>query len=456
MKELRDLFYAERDLRTRQCGGLDAALERPVRIVVDPDAAQTRAGQVAALALINMVARVHRCVILDVPSAPLVAQALVEANELGEAMRTTALAINPYLEIRYPSAEQHDAAASIGIGPSVPDDVDFTLTWHDGRGELLTPRRSKTASAERLGGNAVIGSAAASVLGAWALFRLAHDQQVRLAAWSPFEHIAGPVTPTAGPPGIVEVGHVQVIGAGAVASALVYWLRELGVTGLWEIVDGDTAELHNTNRCMCLLAADAGWPHGVPTGEPLMKAKALAPMIDAKSHESWYEEWDGVDRRPDLILPLANARGVRPLISARGEPLLLHATTSARWTAELHRHIPVSDDCPACRLPDSLTPVFECSTGPSLPDQPDSPDAALPFLSAAAGLLLVVALQQLLSGTITTSDKNYWLIDFAGTTPELRSYRNPPRDGCNHQLPRVVRDAVQRRAPRRWDGIDGG
>lgn len=453
MNELRDHFYAERDRRTRQYGGLDASLERPVRIVVGVDAAQTRAGQVAALALTNMVARVHRRVILDVPNAPLLARALVEANELGEAIRATALAINPYLEIRLPSPERQDAAASVGIGLSVPEDVHFMLAWRDGRGELLLPGSSATAPGRQLDGEAMIGAAAASVLGAWGLFRLVHDQPVNPAAWDPTERVPGPTTPTVDVPRTVDVGHVQVIGAGAVASGLVYWLHEIGVAGLWEVVDGDVAELHNTNRCLCLLAADAGWPDGVPNGQPAMKAKALATVIKATPHEFWYETWEGVDRRPDLILPLANSRGVRPLISARGEPLLLHATTSARWTAELHRHIPGIDDCPACRLPDTVTPTFECSTGPSVPDQPDSPDAALPFLSAAAGLLLVVALLQLSSGTIAEQTQNHWLIDLGGSTAELRSLRHPPRDGCTHQLSQAVQQAIQHSTPRRWDEV---
>jgi hypothetical protein len=453
MNELRDRFYAERDRRTRQYGGLDTALERPVRIVVGTDAAQTRAGQVATLALTNMVARVHRRVTLEIPHAPLLARALVEANELDEAVRATALAINPYLEIRSSSVERQDAAASIGVGLSVPNDVDFTLTWHGGRGELLKPGGPATVPGGQLDDEAVISAAAASVLGAWCLFRLVHDQPVGPAVWSPFECVAGSTGPTVDAPRAVDVGHVQVIGAGAVASALVYWLRELGVACLWEVVDGDVAELHNTNRCLCLLAADVGWPNGEPTGQPAMKATALAPMIDAKPRETWYDSWDGVDRRPDLILPLANARGVRPLIAARGEPVLLHATTSARWTAELHRHIPGLDDCPACRLPDAVAPTFECSTGPSVPEKPDSPDAALPFLSAAAGLLLVVGLLQLSSGNITEQAENHWLLDFAASAPEVRSYRHPPRDGCTHQLSQAVRRAVQHGASRRWDEV---
>jgi len=453
MSELRDLFYAERDLRTRQCGGLDAHLERPVRIVVGAEAAQTRAGQVAALALINMVARVHRRVILDVPSAPLRAQALVAADELGQAMVATALAINPFLEIRSaPRAEDADVVG-IGVGPLVFENVDFTLTWHGGIGRLQVSGTGDASAHEQVEGEAVIGAAAASVLGAWALFRAVHDQTVDQSQWNPYERSTASAAGAPESLGPLDLGHVQVVGAGAVASALVYWVRELGMVGPWEIVDADVAQLHNTNRCLCLLAADAGWPNGVRDGKSVTKVSSLAPLINATSHEAWYDEWDGIDRRPDLVLPLANARDVRPLIAGRGEPLLLHATTSQRWTAELHRHIPELDDCPACRMPDAATPVFECSTGPSVPDQPDSPDAALPFLSAAAGLLLATALLQVANGEIVRGDRNHWLTDFAAADPRMRSYRHPPREGCTHQLSSTVRSMVHQTAPRRWDVI---
>jgi hypothetical protein len=449
MNERRDAFYAERDRRTRQCGGQDVNLERPVQIVVGEDAATTRAGQVAALALINMVARVHRRVALDAPAAPLRARSLAAADDLRDAMRATAQAINPFLEIQAHGAPPPDAAVSIGIGHHVPADLDFTLTWQGDRGELIIG----TFDGAEPDGEGVLGAAAASVLGASALFRAVHDQPVNASTLNPFARSMGHDTDPTGLAGPVDVGHVQVIGAGAVASALVYWAREVGVVGRWDIVDGDVAELHNTNRCLSMTAADAGWPDGMPDGTTNLKAAVLTPMIGATPYEAWYDQWDGIEVRPDLILLLANARGVRPLIAHRGEPLLVHATTSARWTAELHRHIPERDDCPACRLPDYSAPVFDCSTGPAVPDRPDSSDAALPFLSAAAGLLLLAALLQVPDGEINSESTNHWQLDFAPADVQLRAYRHPPREGCTHQLTETVRATVQQAAPRRWDQI---
>lgn len=68
------------------------------------------------------------------------------------------------------------------------------------------------------------------------------------------------------------------VGAGAVGSALCYWLAELGVTGQWSVADSDPAELHNTNRSLGLLAADAGWPDTAPAN----KAVAAASLLGAE------------------------------------------------------------------------------------------------------------------------------------------------------------------------------
>lgn len=71
-------------------------------------------------------------------------------------------------------------------------------------------------------------------------------------------------------------------------------------------------------------------------------------------------------RRPDLIRPLANEFDVRRAIGQRGEPILIHATTSPNWTAELHRHLADRDGCMDCRLPEPMTGALLYATGPTL------------------------------------------------------------------------------------------
>ena len=453
MTSRRNVFYAERDQRTRQYGATDDMLERPVLIVVGRDIAGTRAGQIAALAIVNMAARVHRRIGLALPDSPLLARSLVPATDFAAAAIQTARAINPVLDLYLePDIGRCSFAASIGLGTKVPADLDVYLDWHGGLGMLATSPVPTPA----LDPDSVFGAATAAVFASAALFRLAHGQPVRPARFNPLELLAGTDAGTRDHTGPIDAGTVLAVGAGAVATALLYWTRELGTRDPWDIVDADIAELHNTNRCLTMTAADAGWPDGEPTGTAVAKAITAARAIGAHPHIQWYDQWQPHhEARYDLVLPLANDRDVRTLIAQRGEPLLLHATTSPNWTAELHRHRPDHDDCPTCRIPNTTSLKLGCSTGPTMPEAPDSPDAALPFLSAGAGLLLAAALADLPDVAALTRQVNHWQLDLTLTGPLLRSLRHPPRDSCRHIQTRTLRQAYHSTNRRRWDDLDG-
>jgi hypothetical protein len=449
MTSPRDRFYAERDRRTRQYGGRDDALERPIQVIVGPDAAASRAGQIATLALINLVARVHRRLDPEIPAAPLLARSLVPGDDLQTAAIRTAFAINPVLDLTMGTGV---APIRIGLGHDVPHGLDLYLGWRGGRG-TVSDRPLSTSESDP---ESVFGAATAAVLAATVAFRLAHGQPARTVRFNPIELSGGQDAGLRDHRAPVDVGDVLAVGAGAVTTALVYWLRELGVgSGTWDFLDGDNAELHNTNRCMTMTAAHAGWPCGEPTDAADNKASAAAWAIGGRPHPVWYDQW-GPDHagRHDLVLPLANERGVRRLIAYRGEPLLLHATTSPAWTAELHRHLPGRDDCIDCRLPDTAAPRLQCSTGPTDAADPTSPDAALPFLSAAAGLMLAGALATLPDGPAMVGRFNHWQLDLTLSAPMVRRHQHQQRQACREQPSSVQRRLISESEPRRWDHLD--
>lgn len=465
MTSRRNAFYVERDRRTRQYGGHDDALERPVHITADLTIASTRAGQIAILGLVNLVARAHRRVHLDIPDVPLHAQSLVPAATLLDAARATALAITPVLDLStgglIPKAGPE---IRIVVGLGTTDNDDLRLTWTGGRGTVTARTSTDTggctatmlSDTDECEPDSMFGAASAAVLGAAALFRLTHNQPVRSARFNPVELTADDQAGRRDHTGPIDVGRVLIIGAGAVASGLAYWANELSIIGTWDFVDADQIELHNTNRSMTMTAAHAGWPDGEPSSPALNKAVAAsAALCGATGYPEWYDQWQpGHDQRYDLVLCLANQRGIRTLVAQRGEPLLLHASTSPDWTAELHRHLPGRDDCPACRLPDTETPQMACATGVINPTQSNSPDAALPFLSAAAGLLLAAAVADLPNATALRTTANHWQLDLALAEPLLRPHQHPTRVGCRHIQPAHVRRNVQTTAPGRWDHLD--
>jgi hypothetical protein len=98
--------------------------------------------------------------------------------------------------------------------------------------------------------------------------------------------------------------------------------------------------------------------------------------------------------------------------------------------------------------------VFECSKGTARPEISGSPDAALPFLSAAAGLLLVVAMLDLGSdATLMTGRINHWRVHLE-LGAKLWQKLPHPSARCTHTLPSAVRAALYKQSPRRWDVFD--
>lgn len=446
-------FYRLRDLRTRDYGIAADPLERPVGIAISGEAAESPAGQVAALALINMAARVHRRLRILVPEQQLLVSSLIPASSFGDAVVALVTAIDPFNEIAIVQSGDRlalpDATIGVGAVPHVPL-------------AISARRYTATLSNEALAfGNdpsTTVGACLGACFGAAGLLHLAlgrEPRERRTSLWT----LADETGEGSGPgdaPSRIDVGNVAVIGAGAVGSALAYWLRLLGVEGeAWAFVDGDVVELHNTSRGVGLLAAHAGWSASGLTGDPAKKAEVTAALVGGKGFPVWYEEWVQTgDEAPDLIIPVANGPGVRSAVAERGEAVLVHGTTSRRWSADLHRHLAESDGCIRCRLPESPSSPPPCSTAQVRIGE-ETVDAALPFLSAGAGLLIVRALERLATGSLAAGVSNHWELHLdEATQPTLRARRWSCDSQCatRRHLPQSLRRTLPR--GRLWAHLD--
>jgi hypothetical protein len=425
-----EAFYRERDRRTISYGASEDVLGVPVGIAIGRAAARTRAGQIAVLALVNMVARIHRRLRILVPPVALQVAPLFGGADLADAVQRSIAAIDPCNQTEYLPHLTGTDLPSVAIG-----DVAGATAYVGCEGMLAEvghdPRRVADA------GGVAYGAGLAACIGAAALLHLAAGHGVgerRLSLWNVADGDAAEVGSARDRP--INVGTVLMLGAGAVGSAACYWLREIGVEGAWTVVDGDQFELHNINRTLGATAADAGWPGG----DNADKAGAAARLIAAVPFPGWYDEWLEIHDRepaPNLVIPLANGRAVRRAVAARDDALVVHATTGDGWTAELHRHLRGRDDCISCRIPEQEQSAFMCATGDLAGTDGTSTDAALPFLSAAAGLLLVRFLDAMSPGEDEpfSGDRNHWAISFGPPGVEvarLVSRRWPPRDGCTH------------------------
>lgn len=446
----RERFYAERDRRTVEYGLADP-FEEPVAIVVAPSVAESDAGQVAVLGLANMAARIHRRLRLVVPDAALLVPSMVGATSLVEEVTTLVHEIDPYNELHASDSLTGFDLPEIALGVGPVDGVRLCVS-----ADRYAVSIDRDVAPMGQDPSTIIGAAGAACVGAAALTRMSIGRTVnprRVSFWAMTE---GQVEPGPGERvSALDLGDVAVIGAGAVASGLAYWTRYVGIVGDWVFVDGDVVKLHNTNRGLGLLAADAGWAGGEPGGDIAMKAVVTADLLRVRNYPGWYDDWLVEERgHPDLLLPLANGPGLRSATGQRGEPLLLHATTSRMWTGELHRHLAEDDGCISCRFPDAPMPNFECSTSP-LPDTAGPSDAALPFLSGSGGLLLLVGLIHLANGRLPDFDRNQWQMHLdLGDRRTLSSRRWSCSETCGvrRNLPRELR----RRLPRgtRWAHLD--
>jgi hypothetical protein len=399
----------------------------PVGITAGPATASLPVGQIAILTAVNILARVHPEVVLSIGDWPLMVPTPKGGDTLLDACRALTAGADPETTITV-SDEIPEGVLSVGIGADAGPAFVYAggSRWTALIGSAPIEITSEPSS--------LLGAGMAVTLATGALFRAALGWPSRcdrsFSLWT-FEETDQPSGPAHCDP--VDLGAVWMVGAGAVGSCLAWWLQFVGVLGQWTVIDGDDIDDTNLNRSLGLFVEDAGNNGGQRTD----KAAGAALLIPgAHPFKGWWSDWIGSDPMPpDVLIPVANDFGVRANLAAYGHPATIHATTSRNWTAELHRHQVGRDECVACRFPEDA-PTFACATGsggvaPSEKTEDEGgKDAALPFLSGAAGLLLLGGLMQLQDGYWPTHDRNHWRVFFDDSCSSIRSSRRLCLQDC--------------------------
>jgi molybdopterin-synthase adenylyltransferase len=393
---------------------------RPVVIEVS-EAAHTPAGHALLCALTNQLARTHRRIVFVGDLArPLLCRDSFGHVRLDEASAGLAREINPPIAVdvveRTPRVE---AIARLGIGAG----GELALGAHDWHATLRREGEVGTCHAD------IWGAMLASCLGAWYAFqRLLGERPAPAPAYSLWRLAGGESQDGPATGGPLDLGRVMQVGAGGVGAALDYWLGLVGVDGSWTIVDGDAVEVSNLNRQLLFHAADAGYPDGMAHNKAKLAAARLGPSAHASP--KWYGDDPAVvEADYDVVLALANERGAREALQDRRPPILLHATTSANHQAQLHRHLPGLDDCIRCRIPGEVARL-RCGGG-KIPEV--SSDAALPYLSGLAGLMLAAAIARASAGHLGDQATNLAVLDLGTTTLHAQRARLSCRDGCHER-----------------------
>ncbi len=424
--------YQQRDCRSQEYGIADTVFSQPVAISIGPEVIVSERGQLALFSLINMVCRIHRSLQLSIPDGTVINQrtffGMGKKTNLKEAVYGFAKAIDPYINITWEI--NNNFQAGIGLGKS-----DFQMPWYVGFESEIVRFDKHPLPIDKHEGfslGACLGACVASSI----LIKLLLGHQItpsKISAWNLRENENALSGPTTFEP--LQLGRVAVVGAGGVGSCLAYWLRQSGYSGQWTVIDGDKAELHNTNRSLGILPSDTGWDNS----SKKHKAQLASNLLNANCHNQWYHDIVEETASADLILPLANEYDVRALIAQRGEDIILHATTSENWEAQLHRHIAGKDDCIVCRMPKQGQLI--CSTV-KIEKNNKSSDAALPFLSATAGLLLLNGLYRLMHGELIQEKLNCWRMLFNSNRQIMIHSRFKCNLNCDVILPDEVRQQV--------------
>lgn len=433
-----DEFYRQRDRRTNEYLGAASLVQAPVHVSIGEDAANSRAGQTAAIALLNLLFRSNRVITIDLPTTdiPLLIDVPIgSASTLYQCLFSQMRAIDPCGDFR-PSQPIPVGLLSIGIGKQ----ADVACRWFIGARNSIALLNSCPQDFGNTEGT-LRGAALAACLGAAAMFRAQLHLETAprvLSCWNYGEGDQAEEGPSSLEP--LDVGRVLMVGAGAVGSALAFWVRLFGHAGDWVIVDKDQIAIHNLNRSLLFAAAHAGWPAGLPKLKCDVVAEAL---YNAVAVRAWYDEYVSNNSSEfDVVLCLANERGIRHELSCRNFSVVLHATTGMNWTSQLHRHITGIDDCVFCRVGE-ITPVqFGCSTGEVVTPEGEKSDAALPFLSAASGLMLATLLQKLQAGEIGGLDCNDWRWDFNSLHRMASRGTRSCSETCTRVSSKAIRDKL--------------
>jgi hypothetical protein len=192
-------------------------------------------------------------------------------------------------------------------------------------------------------------------------------------------------------PAGISIGDVWVIGTGSVGTASLYFLSLATQKFSAVLIDHDQVKLHNLDRSPIFLVTDIGRPK-VEATESYLQSVGVRQVRSERLplHESrlWQARQPG---EAQLIISAANEMKVRYFIEAGYPPMQLYGTTGKNWQAAAIRHEPFGNACSLCLFPDDQAPgTTACATAPvdaSSTEGDDQVDAALPFLSFAAGLM---------------------------------------------------------------------
>lgn len=427
-------FYKLRDDRTqRYVGKRDYQLVRCV-VTIDSELTKRFKGQVMLAVTCNLLSRWCRFVEIVLPQDGTFLDARLGDGLLSSFLLRQMKDADPYGDFKVSTRRTVGTHFRLHIGSSIADSSEkFTIINADGWCAALGKPVTRLLGS---GSELVIGPIAAACLGVAQLFKraLGFDESLLtedgLFDLFALKRVGREESPALAPQlNRIELGRVLMVGAGSVGSAAAYCMKLADVLCDLTIVDGDVVKIENFNRSPIFGTGNFGMNKGEAVARSLARTK-----IKADFSPGWWVKFvaqrGSLKNKFDIWLPLANEHGVRWSMQQNLPPLLIHASTGFNWNVNHGRHIPGRHDCLADRFPNEVTKeVLACSTA-AVPVEGATVDAALPFLSTFAGLLVTSELIRLeLPGYPQVP--NFALIDFMGPMSSIQLWDRTARPECS-------------------------
>jgi ThiF family len=427
-------FYALRDDRTNQCSGVDRVYQRvPSVVCLSPDAACTTSGQVMFAAATNLMSRWCRDVTLILPRVDILPILELGAGDLGEIVLSQMHDADPFGSFQITQNPKSSLNALL-IGDDAYKLTAPTKVFISASGWLAGFSYRQPIELPDTTDENYLGAVAAACLGVAQIFKVATgastDRWFRQGVfdlfgmkWADDEEL------TSAPwPSDLNVGKILMVGAGSVGSAAAYCMRLAQFAGRLTVLDKDDVKVENFNRSPIF----GRQTFGLPKVEAIVQF-LKGSRLSADPVESWWNDFVQAHNREsfdfDIWLPLANEFGVRSAMQHNVPPLMIHASTSSNWAVNHGRHVPGRDDCLIDRFRAQVAADdLGCATG-QVVVQGVSIDAALPFSSMFAGVLVAsdIARAQLPEYPHVP---NFAFLDWHGAFEIIQSWDKKPQIGC--------------------------
>jgi hypothetical protein len=377
-------WYRERNDRSLRYAGRVLPPERPIILKVSPQYATRYDGQVAVLVAANLLARMTPAVAFDVPDADIVAPLPWAGARLRHQLTEAAFAADPTGFFSLRGIQQGDYVLS--LGPESASAAVHGSGWN----AYVGAGPSRLSSSEDPN---PIGPAFAAIIAVSRLFALQMGPMDGPHLFNALTWQTGATTAATAASFDPErqLGSLWAIGVGSVGTAVLYFLTMLTNRFSATLFDMDFVKVQNLDRSPIFSAADAQ--------NRLRKIEATETYLRSVGVQDIATEKDPLDRSrvwfareagtPDLLISAANERNVRYVIEKSLPPLQIYGTTGANWEASVIRHTPLTDPCSCCLFPPEIPQAATiCATDTVISQETgESVDAALPFLSFAAGLM---------------------------------------------------------------------